>query len=103
MGVGPESGLGFPSFEKLAYAYDISYSRCEKHAGMREVIESVLQKKGPVLCEVMLTLEQQFAPKTSSKRLADGRMVTRPLEDLAPFLSREELADNMLIECVPEE
>ena len=103
VGVGPESGLGFPSFEKLAYAYGISYARCEKHTGMREMIESVLQIEGPVLCEVMLTLEQQFAPKTSSKRLADGRMVTRPLEDLAPFLSREELADNMLIELLPEE
>jgi acetolactate synthase-1/2/3 large subunit len=45
----------------------------------------------------MLDLDQGFAPKLSSRRLEDGRMVTSPLEDLAPFLSQEELAENLLI------
>jgi acetolactate synthase-1/2/3 large subunit len=39
----------------------------------------------------------------SSKRLEDGRLVSKPLEDLAPFLDREELMTNMLIELLPEE
>lgn len=103
VGVGPDSGLGFPDFEKLAYAYGIPYVRCVNHATMQEAIQSVLNEAGPSLCEVMLTLEQQFAPKMSSKRLADGRMVSRPLEDLAPFLSREELAENMLVPMLEEE
>ena len=49
------------------------------------------------MCEVILDKAQPFAPKLSSRRLDDGRMVTSAMEDLAPFLSREELADNMLI------
>lgn len=102
VGVGPESGLGFPNFEKLAHAYGISFVKCGNHAQMNEAITTVLKTEGPVICEVMLTLEQQFAPKMSSKRLEDGRMVSKPLEDLAPFLSKEELLQNMLIEMVPE-
>ncbi len=97
VGVGPDSGLGFPSFAKLADAYGLSYVRCQNHAEMREILRQFLATDVPAICEVMLTLEQQFAPKSSSKRLADGRMVSRPLEDLAPFLSREELAENMIV------
>jgi acetolactate synthase-1/2/3 large subunit len=46
---------------------------------------------------VILDPEQPFAPKLSSRRLEDGRMVTSPLEDMAPFLGREELAENLLV------
>lgn len=102
VGVGPESGLGFPRFEKIAYAYDLPYFHCDMHANLDDAIVKTLQADGPALCEIMLTLQQEFTPKLSSKRLADGRMVSRPLEDLAPFLSREELAENMLIEMLPE-
>jgi acetolactate synthase-1/2/3 large subunit len=50
-----------------------------------------------VICEVVLDLRQQFAPKLASRRLEDGTMVSSPLEDLAPFLDRSELRDNLLI------
>jgi acetolactate synthase-1/2/3 large subunit len=99
VGCGTESGLGFPDFEKLCAAYGIPYHRVATHAQMREGIARTLADAttGPAFCEVLLDLEQGFAPKLSSRRLEDGRMVTSPLEDLAPFLSREELAENLLI------
>ena len=59
-------------------------------------IALVLQSKGPQVVVVPLDLEQGFEPKTSSKRLPDGRMVTAPLEDMAPFLDREEFLSNMI-------
>lgn len=96
VGVGPESGLGFPNFQRIAYGFDLPYYRCERHSDLDAAIEAALNTEGPVLCEMMLTLEQAFAPKASSKRLADGSFVSSPLEDLAPFLSREELAENMI-------
>ena len=55
-----------------------------------------MKHDGPIVCEVMLDLNQSFAPKLSSRRLEDGTMVTSSLEDMAPFLSREALAENML-------
>ena len=64
---------------------------------MREAIARTLAAPGPAICEVIVDKEQAFAPKLSSRRLDDGTMVTAPLEDLSPFLPREELEANMLI------
>lgn len=97
VGCGTDSGLSFPNWEKLAAGFDLTYFRCADHSQMDAVIDGALRSEGPALCEVMLDLDQQFAPKLSSRRLDDGRMVTSPLEDMAPFLSREELRDNLLI------
>jgi acetolactate synthase-1/2/3 large subunit len=103
VGVGPDSGLFFPDAEKIAAAYDMSFYRANTHADMQAAVQATLKHDKPVICEVMLTTEQPFAPKLSSKRLADGRMVSKPLEDLAPFLDKIELQENMFIELMPEE
>ena len=102
VGCGVESGLGFPDFEKLAIAYQFKYLRIRNHLETADIIRRALSEKGPVLCEVMLDLDQAFSPKLASRQLEDGRMVSSPLEDLYPFLSREELADNMLIRMVED-
>lgn len=101
VGVGPESGdLSFPDLQKLSDAYGIAFIRCEDAASMQECIEKALVAKGPVICEMMLSAEQLTEPKASSKRLPNGQMVSAPLEDMSPFLSKEELAENMFIPLV---
>ena len=97
VGCGTESGLEFPDFEKLAGAYRIPYRRIATNAELQTGIRAALEGPGAVLCEVMLDLTQQFAPKLSSRKLADGRMISSPLEDLSPFLPREEMRSNLLI------
>ena len=97
VGCGPESGVTFPDFQKLGVAFGFQTTRIDAHAEMARSIRAVLDAQGPQLCEVILDKAQPFAPKLSSRRLEDGRMVTSALEDLAPFLSREELAGNMLV------
>lgn len=103
VGVGEDSGLGFPDFEKVASGFNISYIRCNNHHDLKCCIEKTFTSNQPFICEIMLTLDQQFAPKVSSKRLADGRLVTKPLEDMAPFLTKKEMEENMLIPLLPEE
>lgn len=98
VGVGPNSGVSFPDFVKLATAFGIPAFRCERHDALDGTIKEALAGNGPTVCEIMLELGQTFSPKLSSRKLADGSMVTSPLEDMAPFLSREELAGNMLVE-----
>ncbi len=101
VGVGVDSGdLSFPSMEKLAYAYDIPYECIHKNSQLDEVIGKTLGKKGPVICEVFVDKEQKFEPKSATKRLEDGTLVSPPLEDLAPFLPREELEKNMFIPLI---
>jgi acetolactate synthase-1/2/3 large subunit len=96
VGEGPESGLFFPDFVKLAEAYNLP-ARLLNTEDPATDIALVLQSKGPQVVVVPLDLEQGFEPKTSSKRLPDGRMVTAPLEDMAPFLDREEFLSNMIV------
>jgi len=98
VGVGEESGdLSFPDLEKLIPAYGFPYRSIHTSEELQEKIEEVLNFDGAIVCEVFVTKYQKTEPKTSAKKLPDGRMVSAPLEDMYPFLSREELEENMYI------
>jgi acetolactate synthase I/II/III large subunit len=102
VGCGPESGLTFPDFVRLGDAIGFATRRCSSHLDLSEKLRETISSEGPQLLEVVLDPEQPFSPKLSSRQLEDGSMVSSPLEDLAPFLSRGELAENMLIPVVEE-
>jgi acetolactate synthase-1/2/3 large subunit len=94
-GCGPENGVSFPDFQAVAAAFGFVPARVAAHDGLGAAIARTLVAPGPQFCEIMLDPEQGFAPKLSSRRLEDGSMVSSPLHDMAPFLSRAELAENM--------
>jgi len=52
---------------------------------------------GPVLCEVM-GVENQDYLRSSYGHNSKRRIVQRPIEDLAPFIARELLSSEMIIE-----
>ena len=60
---------------------------------MKKQVEKILAMPGSVICEVMLDPTIPSAPRLASQALPDGRMVSKPMEDLAPFLPPEELAE----------
>lgn len=98
VGLGPESGdLGFPDFGKLAAAYGIPYQCCERKQDMERAIQWLHNEPGYCMLEVKCDTKQVFEPKSATKRLEDGSLYSPPLEDMAPFLSREELRRNMYI------
>ena len=98
VGIGEESGdLSFPDFEKIAKAFGYPYYKVTENKDIDGVVSNVFAEKGAVFCEVFTDTKQVWEPKSSAKRLADGTMVSSPLEDLAPFLPREELKSNMFI------
>lgn len=103
VGIGPDSkDLGFPSFEKVASAFEIPYKKCAHKEDMEEAIQWVNDSKQYCMLEVFCSTEQIFEPKSATKRLEDGSLYSPPLEDLAPFLSREELKSNMCIKMWDE-
>ncbi|MCR5056565.1 MAG: thiamine pyrophosphate-binding protein [Clostridia bacterium] len=103
VGIGPESGdLSFPEFKKIAEAFGYRYFSCSSNAEMKKVVDEVLALDGPVFCEVFTDTVQVWEPKSSAKKLPDGSLVSPPLEDLAPFLPREELKKQMFIPLVDE-
>lgn len=103
VGIGPESGdLSFPDFGKLASAFGYHYYEAHSNAQMKDAVDNTLESEEPVICEIFVSAVQNFEPKSATKRLDDGTLVSPPLEDLAPFLGREEFLNNMIIEPVEE-
>jgi acetolactate synthase-1/2/3 large subunit len=97
------SGLTLPDTEKIAVAFDIPFFRVESHKDIEQKVREILGKEGPVICEVLLSYEHVTAPKLSSYQKKDGTMASKPLEDLTPFLEREEFKENMIIPVLEEE
>lgn len=103
VGIGPESeDLSFPDFKKIAEAFGYHYYSADCNEGMKAVVDEVLAADGPAFCEIFTDTEQVWEPKSSTKHLADGSLYSPPLEDLAPFLPREELERNMFIPLMEE-
>lgn len=103
VGIGEESGdLSFPDFEKIAKAFGYKYYSAHSNAEMKKVVDEVLLEDGTTFCEVFTDTKQVWEPKSSTKRLEDGTLVSPPLEDLAPFLPREELKKQMFIPMIEE-
>ena len=103
VGIGPESGdLSFPNFRKIAEAFGFPYFSAGSNAEMQEAVTAALSTDGYAFCEIFTDTEQVWEPKSSTKRLEDGTLVSPPLEDLAPFLDRDELAQNMYIPLINE-
>ena len=98
VGIGPESGdISFPDLSKLVPAYGLSFLRCEKMEEMDAAINWAMEQETACICEMMLSTDQITEPKAASKRLSNGKLVSAPLEDMAPFLPEEEIAKNMYI------
>ncbi|WP_419808634.1 thiamine pyrophosphate-binding protein [Sphingomonas sp.] len=102
VGAGPLSNVTFPQFERIAAAFGFTYFRADDHDTLGAVFAEALAAPGPVLCEIMVDPDAGFAPKLGAKVHADGRITSPPLEDLSPFLPREVLRENMLIDLVDE-
>lgn len=90
IGIDSDSGISFPDFGKLADAFGIPYFTLDSEKDCPNVLRQVLNCDGPCLCEVVVDPTQNFAPKSSSKVLSDGRIVSPSLDDMAPFLDRGE-------------
>ena len=96
VGEGPRSGVSFPDMVKVATAYGIPALRLDR-PDFHDGLDRVLAATGPFLTEVVLDPEQPFEPKLAAKPLGNGTIVSPPLEDMAPFLDKDELRSNLLV------
>jgi acetolactate synthase I/II/III large subunit len=91
----PTSGLTLPSVTRIAEAYSIPSIRVDDDKMLAESINWALTNEGPTIVEVMVSPDQQTMPRTQSYQNEQGIMVTRPMEDLWPFLDRDEFEMNL--------
>ena len=102
IGCDPDSGLTLPDISALATAFGLPVRRIDGKADLRQAIDEALALQGPVVCEVMVEPDQAIGPRITSKIGQNGVVVSSPLEDLFPFLERDELRANMLIPLVDD-
>ena len=96
-GCTPESGLEFPDLEKIASAYGLAYLRIERAEDTELIVKQALSDDEPMIIEVVSNLKTEFVPNIKSRMDKDGRMLTAHLEDMYPFLPKDEHTENMKI------
>jgi acetolactate synthase-1/2/3 large subunit len=96
------SGLSLPDVCRQAAVYGIRGLRVQNYAELREAMPGILADPGPVVCDVMVDPLEPVLPKVSSVLKPGGGIVTRPMEDLFPFLDREEFRSNMIVPPIEE-
>jgi acetolactate synthase-1/2/3 large subunit len=96
------SGQTLPDILKIVEAYGIKTCRIENQHNLKQELRNVLDHDGPIVCEVLLPVDGRLEPKITAKLLKDGSMIANPLEDLWPFLDREEFQQEMIIDIWEE-
>jgi acetolactate synthase-1/2/3 large subunit len=101
-GVDTSSGISFPDTEKIAYAYGIRYLSVRTREDIHDRLEEFLKmdaKEGPIIFEIFCCVQGRY-PRLKAYKQEDGTFLNRPLEDLDPFMSREELEREMVVKMV---
>ncbi len=101
-GADASSGLTLPDLGKVADAYGLAFARITEPRTLTADIKAVLDTPGPVVCEVVTIPDEQRIPSMSSAQRADGSLYSKPIEDLWPFLERQEFLANMIVAPVEE-
>ena len=96
-GADANSGLTLPDLLKVGQAYGLAVVRILDNSELREKVHATLASPGPVVCEVMAAADEVRQPRLASKQQSNGAMVSMPLEDLWPFLDRQEFLANMIV------
>jgi len=88
IGATPASGVEFPDFTAVARAYGVQAATIQDASDLQELDRLMLQD-GPLLLNVMVDPQQEFAPRIKSRVDENGKFVTPALDDMHPFLDPE--------------
>ena len=102
VGADRSSGMTLPDLGEVTRAYGLPFVRIAEKADLNPQIRAVLEMDGPVICEVIVAPNEERIPRAASYIRPDGSMASKPLEDLFPFLPREEFLANMIVKPLPE-
>jgi acetolactate synthase-1/2/3 large subunit len=102
LGADDRTGITIPNLSKVGASYGLSTYVIEDQTNLRDEVRKVLAMKGPVLCDTNVLPDEVRAPRLSSMQKPDGSFVSKPLEDLFPFLDRDEFLANMIVKPLEE-
>jgi len=96
MGCNKETGLSFPDILKVAEANKIKGIRIDNQENLKQKLKEVVDYKGPIVCEIIMSPNQPQIPIVASKKKPDGTSEPTPIEDMYPYLDRKEFKENMI-------
>ena len=102
IGTDKDSGVSFPNTKKIAQAYGIKYVKIEDNLSLNKKLTRIINSNKSVICEIMCKEWDKVIPTLSAKKTEDGQLISKPLEDMFPFLDREEFYENMYIKPLEE-
>ena len=102
MGTDSANDVSFPNLRNIAHAYGVRYLPAQTNKELSDSLPEIMEYDGPIICEVFCKKWDQVVPTLSAKKMPDGTMSSKPLEDMFPFLTRKEFYDNMLVEPLKE-
>jgi acetolactate synthase-1/2/3 large subunit len=86
-GANIESGVGAPSFAKIATAYGLPSSYLSSNLSDASFeIEKIIKHKGSYLCEVPISPKQLMRPRVQSVKKNDGKFLSGSIEAMWPLL-----------------
>jgi acetolactate synthase-1/2/3 large subunit len=102
IGCDARTGLTVPDLSRIAAAYNIPAVVIPDQTNLREDVKCALAMDGPVVIDVHVIPDEIRAPRLQSYQRPDGSFVSKPLEDMFPFLPREEFLANMIVKPLEE-
>lgn len=102
IGSSPESGLHLPVVKKVAAAFDLPYFLIDSQEGLGVQLGEVMSHEGPLVCEVMVSPQQQIVPRQGFSQRSDGTFEPRPIEDMYPFLDRDIFKSLMIVPVIED-
>ncbi len=101
-GADANSGVTLPDLGRVVTAYGLSFMQIKDQVNLVQQVREVLNAPGPIVCEALVPADEPRAPSLASMQRPDGSMVSKPLEDLWPFMDRQEFLSNMIIPPIEE-
>ncbi len=103
VGVGNHKNQPCFDLGKLVEAYGIATKTITNNNDIKNSLPDILKEDGPSLCQIYLSEGCEIIPRMVLTVKPDGKWVSKPIEDMYPFLDREEFRRNMVIEPLDEE
>lgn len=97
VGESASSGISFPDMGRIAEAFGVKYYRLDTISESERVMDRILEEEGPSIIDVAITPDMEIIPTNASAMRPDGMLVSKPLEDMYPFLGREEFLSEMIV------
>ena len=89
--------MEFPNLELIAKAYNIPYYSIRTVAETEEKVQKALADNEPAIIEIFSSKDTEIVPIIKSRMGENGKMISAALEDMYPFVSKEEQIENMSI------